>query len=58
MYDIPDPGRVLIVDCSRWQDDPYTENLIDFEIMKSSHLPMAPCIMEADHRQQSRVGIA
>jgi len=34
MYDIPDPSKVLIVDCSRWQDDPNTENLIDFEIMK------------------------
>lgn len=34
-YEIPDPNKVLIVDCSRWQDDPDTENLIDFEIMKS-----------------------
>lgn len=35
IYDIADPSKVLIVDCSKWQDDPATENLIDFEIMKS-----------------------
>lgn len=31
----PDPNKVLIVDISKWQDDPNTAKIVDFEKMKS-----------------------
>lgn len=33
---IPDPTKVLLIDTSKWQNDPTTPKGIDFEIMKAS----------------------
>lgn len=37
-YFIPEPGKVLLVDISHWQDDPTTTQTVDFAKMKSMNV--------------------